>query len=233
MEAAYDPVRPAGFSAALRAFSVARGLLALFGLAVLVGFGAPAARDGVARQPASSGTPRAPADPPARKADVAALRAMAAEHAREHEQRAVAEFISKRYRVAEDAIMTFVSSAYRAGAEHRVDPLLILAVVAVESRFNPVAESVQGAKGLMQVLPKYHQDKLSEHGGEIALLEPEVNIQVGTRILREYLQRSGETGAALQMYAGAGDEPTSQYSGKVLAERARLHSVARARRAAA
>ena len=44
----------------------------------------------------------------------------------EREQRAVAEFIAKRYRVAEDAAAGFVDIAYRAGEQHRVDPLLIL-----------------------------------------------------------------------------------------------------------
>jgi soluble lytic murein transglycosylase-like protein len=77
----------------------------------------------------------------------------------------------------------------------------------------------------MQVIPKYHAEKLLEHGGELALLDPEVNIQVGARILREYMRRLGETESALQMYAGALDEPTSQYAGKVLAEKARLLQV--------
>jgi soluble lytic murein transglycosylase-like protein len=79
-----------------------------------------------------------------------------------------------------------------------------------------------GAKGLMQIIPKYHLEKLSDHGGEQALLDPQVNIRVGTRILREYQRRLGDTEAALQMYAGAFDEPTSQYADKVLAEKARL-----------
>jgi len=99
---------------------------------------------------------------------------------------------------------------------------LILAVAAIESRYNPVAESFLGAKGLMQIIPRYHQDKLREHGGDSALLDPEVNIQVGAQILREYLKRFGETQAALQMYGGAFDEPTSQYANKVLTERSRL-----------
>jgi soluble lytic murein transglycosylase-like protein len=90
-----------------------------------------------------------------------------------------------------------------------------------------------GAKGLMQIIPKYHPEKLLEHGGEQALLDPDVNIQVGARILREYMRRFGETETALQMYAGAFDEPTSQYAVKVLAEKARLLQVlARARRQA-
>jgi len=233
MEAPHGLFRPAHLAAVRRFFWAARGALALFAVMGLLAFAAPTAHNAVLpeRPPIA---PDTPADPSIGKVDADSIRAAAAERTRAREQRAVAEFIAKRYRVAEEAIASFVSSAYRAGDEHRVDPLLILAVVGVESRFNPVAESVLGAKGLMQVLPKYHQDKLFEHGGEAALLEPEINIQIGTQILREYLRRSGETEAALQMYAGAWDAPTPQYSGKVLAERARLQqSVARVRRAAA
>jgi soluble lytic murein transglycosylase-like protein len=103
-----------------------------------------------------------------------------------------------------------------------VDPVLVLAVMAIESRYNPVAESVMGARGLMQVIPKFHLEKLSSRGGEQALLDPEVNILVGTQILREYYRRLGDLESSLQMYAGALDDPASQYSAKVLAERARL-----------
>ena len=148
-----------------------------------------------------------------------------AESPREREQRAVTEFIAKRYRVADDAIAGFVATAYRAGDEQRVDPLLILAVMAIESRYNPVAESVMGARGLMQVIAKYHPEKLEAHGGEQVLLEPEVNILVGAQILREYQRRFGDLETALQMYAGALDEPTSQYATKVFAEKARLDAL--------
>ncbi|HZO01938.1 MAG TPA: transglycosylase SLT domain-containing protein [Burkholderiales bacterium] len=138
------------------------------------------------------------------------------------EQQAVAEFIAKRYRIADDVVGNFVAIAYRAGDQHRVDPLLILAVMAIESRYNPVAESVMGARGLMQIIPRYHPEKLEPHGGEQVLLDPEVNILVGAQILREYYRRFGDLETALQMYAGALDEPTSQYANKVLAEKARL-----------
>ena len=148
--------------------------------------------------------------------------AQVADNPRERERQAVAEHIAKRYRVAEDVIAEFVAIAYRAGDQHRVDPLLILAVMAIESRYNPVAESVMGARGLMQVIPKYHPEKLELHGGEQALLEPEVNIQVGAQILREYTRRFGDLEAALQMYAGALDEPTSRYANKVFTEKAQL-----------
>ena len=123
------------------------------------------------------------------------------------------------------AVANYVAAAYRAGEQYSLDPLLILAVMAVESRYNPVAESLVGAKGLMQVMPKYHLDKLADLGGEEALLEPEVNIQVGAQILREYQRRCHDTEAALQMYAGALDEPTAQYAAKVFAEKARLDAL--------
>jgi soluble lytic murein transglycosylase-like protein len=77
----------------------------------------------------------------------------------------------------------------------------------------------------MQVIPKYHLEKLNVHGGEQSLLDPVVNITVGTQILREYQRRLGDTEAALQMYAGAFDEPTSTYANKVLAEKARLDAL--------
>ena len=208
-----------------RAFSWARGVLALLGLGVSFALAFPTVRDAVLQPPPLPETALAVANPrPATVINAAAEQSTVVEE--DPEQRALTEFIAKRYRVAEQAITGIVSSAYRAGAEHRVDPLLILAVVAVESRFNPVAESVFGAKGLMQVLPKYHREKLTEHGGETALLEPDVNIRVGTQILREYLCRSGETEGALQMYLGGADGVASLYTGKVLAERARLKQLA-------
>jgi len=84
---------------------------------------------------------------------------------------------------------------------------------------------VVGAKGLMQIIPKYHLDKLLDHGGEEALLDPEVNIHVGAQILREYVRRLGDQEAALQRYAGAFEEPTSRYAAKVFEERMRLEPI--------
>jgi soluble lytic murein transglycosylase-like protein len=141
------------------------------------------------------------------------------------EKQALAEYIAKRYRVAEDAVARFVEIAYLAGEQHRVDPLLILAVMAIESSYNPVAESIAGARGLMQVIPKYHPEKLDQHGGEQALLEPEVNIKIGAQILREYQRRFGDIVTALQVYAGAFDEPTARYANKVFAEKALLDAL--------
>ena len=201
------------------AWRAVRNGLALVGVAALCFLLLPQQqRDGLAKSLAFSG------DPFSVPNTVAAgqIQLASGETPLEREQRAVTEFIAKRYRVSDAAVAGFVSAAYRAGAEQSVDPLLLLAVMAVESRYNPVAESTMGAKGLMQVMPKFHADKLLDHGGEHALLEPDVNITVGAQILREYLRRFGDTETALQMYAGAFDEPNSQYATKVFAEKARL-----------
>ena len=104
--------------------------------------------------------------------------------------RVLSKFVAKRYLVSPEVAHDFVSIAYKAAQRTGLDPLLIVAVIAVESRFNPIAESPVGAKGLMQIIPKYHGDKLSAYGGERAVLDPETNIMVGAQILKEYLQRT-------------------------------------------
>lgn len=202
---------------ATRAFEALKSLLALVGVA---GLGAFLVLPLEAPAPVQA-TPAEIAQPAGEPTVPAAV----VETPLEREQRVVAEYIAKRYRIADDAAGHFVAVAYRAAELHRLDALLILAVMAIESRYNPVAESVMGAKGLMQVIPKYHQEKLLDHGGEPALLEPEVNILVGAQILREYLRRFGDTETALQVYNGALDEPTARYSNKVFAEKALLEAM--------
>jgi len=138
---------------------------------------------------------------------------------------ALAEFLAKRYKVSQDVTLEFVQIAHAEAAEVNLDPLLIMAVIAVESRYNPIAESGVGAKGLMQIIPKFHGDKLAEFGGEKAVFDPESNIRVGTRILREYLSRTGNLSIALQMYAGALGDDNDTYTNKVLGEKQRLQRV--------
>lgn len=138
---------------------------------------------------------------------------------------ALAEYLAKRYKVAQDLTLDFVRIAHAEGARVGLDPLLVMAVISVESRFNPIAESVVGAKGLMQIIPKFHADKFAPFGGERAVFEPEANIRVGTRILKEYLARTGNLGIALQMYAGALGDDNDTYTTKVLGEKQRLQRV--------
>lgn len=141
------------------------------------------------------------------------------------QQRAVADHLARRYRVASDAVESVVNEAYGAAAATGLDPLLILAVIAIESSFNPIAESDFGAKGLMQVVPRFHLDKLAAHGGESAILHPGTNILVGAQILRDYIRRAGTLEEGLQLYAGAAEDPAQSYAQKVITERQRLKVV--------
>ncbi len=142
--------------------------------------------------------------------------------------RAIGDYLARRYRVSSEMTTDVVAKAYTIGAEIKLDPMLILAVIAVESRFNPVAESVMGAKGLMQVIPRYHTDKFNPLGGEKVAFDLHANIFVGAKVLKEYIRRTGDLANALQMYVGASsDENENGYTGKIIAERDRLYQILR------
>lgn len=146
----------------------------------------------------------------------------------EGKYRALGEYLARRYRVSSEMTTNIVAKAHSAGTELKLDPMLILAVISVESRFNPIAESVMGAKGLMQVIPRYHAEKFGPLGGEKVAFDPEANIIVGAKILKEYIRRTGDLADALQMYVGAtSEEAENGYTAKVMAERDRLQFVLR------
>jgi len=146
-------------------------------------------------------------------------------------QQALVGNLTRRFQIAAEPTARIVETAYRTAAQVGLDPLLVLAVISVESRFNPIAESGMGARGLMQIIPKYHLDKLAAHGGEDAVLDPESNIAVGTQILREYMRRTGSLEAGLQYYNGAAWDEEARYTRRVLTERRRLALVAQSARA--
>ena len=124
------------------------------------------------------------------------------------QQQWVTSWLSKRYRVASDAANMLVSTAYMTAHEVKLDPLLILAVMAIESGLNPFAESPMGAKGLMQVMAKVHHDKFEQVGGQQAALNPVANIKVGALILKDYVKRTGSVEGGLKTYVGAADLET-------------------------
>lgn len=140
-------------------------------------------------------------------------------------QKAAARLLARNYRIAEEVAQDYVLAAFEAGNIVGLDPGLLLAVMAIESRFNPIAQSDMGAKGLMQVIPRFHEDKLNGHGGAEAVLVPWVNILVGAQILREYIGRAGSLEAGLQWYNGAPNDRSRQYAEKILSEKAHLDRV--------
>lgn len=146
------------------------------------------------------------------------------------QQAAVAYWLSKKYRVAPEPLSALVAEAYEIGARTKMDPTLILAVMAVESGFNPFAQSPVGAQGLMQVMTGVHSDKYESFGGKLAAFDPVTNLRVGVKVLQECIQRAGSVQAGLKFYVGAAHLPDDGgYAEKVMAEHARLQAVANGR----
>jgi hypothetical protein len=144
------------------------------------------------------------------------------------EQRELARHIARSYRVAYESVSHFVHHAYQAAREFRLDPHLILAVMAVESSFDPHAENASGAQGLMQVLTRVHTGKFDLFGGVDAAWDPVANIRVGARILSEYVGRYGDVAAGLKAYVGAALLASDGgYGSKVLKRQAEFDAVLR------
>jgi len=144
------------------------------------------------------------------------------------QQANLAYWLSKKYRVAPEPLSALVSEAYDVGPSNQIEPTLILAVMAVESGFNPFAQSHVGAQGLMQVMTKVHEQKYQGFGGTLAAFDPVANVRVGVNVLKECINRAGSLEGGLKLYVGAGNMKDDQgYASKVMAENARLQQVAK------
>jgi hypothetical protein len=129
-------------------------------------------------------------------------------------QAAVALWLSKKYNVAPE-------------------PTLILAIMAIESGFNPFAQSPVGAQGLMQVMTGIHRDKYAHFGGKLAAFDPVTNLRVGVKVLEECIARAGSIEGGLKFYVGAANlDSDGGYTVKVMEERGRLQAVASGKRQA-
>ncbi len=147
------------------------------------------------------------------------------------QQAAVAYWLSKKYGVAPEPLSVLVSEAFEIGAKAKLDPTLILAIMAIESGFNPFAQSPVGAQGLMQVMTKIHHDKYDNFGGKLAAFDPVTNLRVGVKVLQECISRAGSIEGGLKYYVGAANmDDDGGYAGKVMAEHARLLAVVGAKR---
>ena len=141
------------------------------------------------------------------------------------QQDALIQYLSRKYLVATQAAQMFVETAYVVGDELKVDPLLLLAVIATESRFNPYAGGqVGGPTGLMQVMMSIHREKFTQLGrGETMVFNPVANMRVGALILEYCIRTRGSVSGGLLCYCGAsGPNADGGYTEKVLSERRRL-----------
>ena len=142
------------------------------------------------------------------------------------QQAALAFWLARKYNVAPEPLSVLVAEAFQIGAKAKLDPTLILAIMAIESGFNPFAQSPVGAQGLMQVMTRVHTDKYENFGGKLAAFDPVTNLRVGVKVLQECITKAGSVEGGLKFYVGAGNmADDGGYAGKVLAEHARLQSV--------
>ena len=142
------------------------------------------------------------------------------------QQAAVAFWLSKKYNVAPEPLSVLVAEAIEIGQKAKLDPTLILAIMAIESGFNPFAQSPVGAQGLMQVMTNIHHAKYENFGGKLAAFDPVTNLRVGVKVLQECIARAGSVEAGLKFYVGAANlESDGGYAAKVMAEHARLLAV--------
>ena len=146
------------------------------------------------------------------------------------QQSLITLWLSKRYRVAPEPLSSLVAAAYEAGPRNKIDPTLVLAVMAIESGFNPYAQSPVGARGLMQVMTDVHMDKFGPDASRLTVLDPLANLRAGVKVLRECVNRAGSVEGGLRLYVGAGNLPDDGgYTDKVLAEQSRLQLVGQGR----
>ena len=141
---------------------------------------------------------------------------------KEFEKTRVAKWIARKYRVSNEAVREIVEISFSAGDKFEVDPYVVIAIIAIESSFNPLAESGAGALGLMQVMPLIHRKKFEKYGGFEKSLDVKVNIYVGTEILKNFYLRYGNYQRALLAYVGVSQKSNSSYPRKVLRLRDRL-----------
>lgn len=142
------------------------------------------------------------------------------------QQANVVHWLSRKYRVAPEPLSALVAEAFAVGEKVSMDPTLILAVMAIESRFNPYAQSPVGAQGLMQVLTRVHTEKYESFGGQLAAFDPLSNLRVGVKVLHDCIKQAGTIEGGLRLYVGAVTTDGNGYINKVMAEHLRIQSVA-------
>src|SRR5690606_39942682 len=116
-------------------------------------------------------------------------------------KQAQANYLATKFRQNLKSVREYVDLAW-AEAEKRegIEPELLIAIMQKESSLRPKVQSRYGAQGLLQVVPRWHAEKLRPSE---SLFDPEVNIRVGAHVLEEYLEDAkGSLNEALRKYSG-------------------------------
>ena len=105
---------------------------------------------------------------------------------------------------------------------HGLDAEIVTALIARESSFLPWARSRADCVGLMQINPRAHRDKCKGFSG-VELYHIPVNVEIGCKILREYMDRSKSVGEALGRYMGC--QGAVSYKRDILSTAAELYAL--------
>jgi soluble lytic murein transglycosylase-like protein len=117
------------------------------------------------------------------------------------EKEAMVNWIISKYPkiVKEAQAIDIVESVYANSVLNNLNPLLVFSIIDRESTFKRFAKSNYGAIGYMQIVPRYHRNKLNKRNPVLT----DVNIEVGSEILRDCLiSKKGNVNKALGCYSG-------------------------------
>jgi len=144
------------------------------------------------------------------------------------EQAKVTHWLSRKYKVAPLALEKLVAEAWQLGQLSQLPPTLVLAVMAVESGFNPFARGTQGAMGLMQIEPVAHSETLRQFGGQLAAFDPLTNLRIGARLLQANIKAAGSVEEGLRLYGRASGQANEQsYVERVMGEYQQMERIIR------
>lgn len=135
---------------------------------------------------------------------------------RRNKRQKMIRYLMNNYRLQERDARILVRSADANAHKYKIDLELLMAIIFVESTYKTSVQSNKGAIGLMQVVPKWHLDKIARYGDVDVLYDIRVNIAIGTEILMEYLEKEGDMRQALHRYNGSRNDKTLKYSNRVL-----------------
>ena len=139
-------------------------------------------------------------------------------------QLALVQAIRAKYRIAPEPLNAIILEVFDLANRASLEPTLILAVIGIESNYNPFANSPIGAKGLMQVVPDVHAEQFTPYGGTMAIFDPKTNLRIGVKILKECITLTGSVEEGLRLYKAGSESIATEkdYITRVLVEQTRL-----------
>lgn len=132
---------------------------------------------------------------------------------KDNQKEIMADFIQQKNRKLSDTAAEKISETVIEQAKHLgVDASLLLGIIWKESRYTTNAKSSGGAKGLMQVIPYWHKDKIKGRN----IFDIPTNIEVGSKIISQCLNlKNNNMTRALACYSGNTPKTVSKYKAQV------------------